>query len=326
MTRIDERLRPGRVGRRAGATAALSASATSGVESFQRFSRVLRRLERPFVADHPRAGKAHERGAPATFAACDLHAARAPRSAGFAGNGAALAALSDSAVRSRVKCASMALTSRSRLRIPRTRSSSSVVTARGRDGHQVASSARPSARGRSIRWVICSLIVIGRVLRQTPPVAPGGVHGGLTRPDLIVGIVASTFAEWSRRRVRPLPLEMCTPGPSWAAPRAAGIRSRARAPAGLDRLPGLVEPVVERAGFVDLRDAGLDANAGGGDLGVVDFADRLVGAMLPQERHRQRELRADGSTMSPPRSVDGVVAMPSMLRRRLVDDLTSSSA
>ncbi len=59
--------------------------------------------------------------------------------------------------------------------------------------------------------------------------------------------------------------------------------------AGLDRLPGFVKAILERAGFVDLDDAGLDDNAGIGDGGGFDMADRRIGIVLPKQRQRQFE-------------------------------------
>src|SRR5690606_22458226 len=54
--------------------------------------------------------------------------------------------------------------------------------------------------------------------------------------------------------------------------------------AGLDRLPRLIEAILQRAGFVRFRDLGLEGDTLLGGLVELDRADRLVMLVLPEER------------------------------------------
>jgi hypothetical protein len=78
-------------------------------------------------------------------------------------------------------------------------------------------------------------------------------------------------------------------------------------------LPDLIESVLKANGY-RCGDPRPERNAGLGRLGILT-SHRLIMLVLPQQRHRQAELCPLGSTMSPTRSVLGVVATLDQVRR-----------
>ena len=57
--------------------------------------------------------------------------------------------------------------------------------------------------------------------------------------------------------------------------------------AGLDRLPGLVEPILQPSRLGNARDLGDDLDAGLADLGMRDVADRLAESCCHNNGNRQ---------------------------------------